>query len=71
MSYNRPYIDELNKLLGIDRSVEQPPVSTVPKKCIHCCWGNITGDTLFCPFVRCEKYNQVFANALYGGSNNV
>ncbi len=71
MSYSRPYIDELNKLLGLDRSSEQQPVSCIPNKCLRCCWGAIAGDTLFCPFPKCEKYNQVFANALYGGRRDV
>lgn len=72
MSQNRPYLDELIKALGIEEATNEPPKEPKPSvsRCLRCCWGNITGDTIFCPFVGCMKYNQVFANAMYGGSAN-
>lgn len=71
MSQNRPCIDELIKLLGLDPKENERKRQIRVEKCLRCCWSTLTGDTLFCPFMACEKYNQVFANALYGGSHHV
>lgn len=70
MSQSRPYISELIKLLGLDPEENERKRQESIEKCIHCHWGSITGDTIFCPFTKCEKHNQVFANALHGGSKH-
>lgn len=73
MSQNRPYIDMLIEVLGLEpkqKETRTPATRVSVSKCLKCCWGTITGEVIFCPFTECMRGNNVFANALYGGSKH-
>lgn len=40
--------------------------------CLHCCWGKVEGNVLFCPFKKgtCMRKDPVFRNAMYGGTTH-
>lgn len=69
----RSYLHELLKALGIEnlqaakvQNTQQAKRMLEVQKCLNCCWGSLTGDTVFCPFTECMKHDSVFRAALYG-----
>lgn len=56
-----PYYYDLLAQIGVHiRQHTAPTRKPNVEKCLHCQWGKLTGNVIFCPFIGCMRTDPIF-----------